>query len=107
MKALLAACALALAGAVPALADIPAFTATCPGGIAVAAREGGPVTVDGVEAEILTESKYAFEVRSGDVTISAAIKPDGMLGLSYASDGGATGVCLVGNLGPIHHDEQL
>jgi hypothetical protein len=65
-----------------AQADIPFFTATCPGGIAVHAEEGGPVTVDGIEADILSETKYGVEVRGGDVTVVMMIKPDGSLSVT-------------------------
>ena len=88
-------------------ADIPFFTATCPGGVAVHAEEGGPVTVDGVEADILSETKYAVEARRGDVTVVMTIKPDGSLSVTVPQPDGGTGVCLIGASGPVDHDEQL
>jgi hypothetical protein len=88
-------------------ADIPFFTATCPGGIAVHAEEGGPVTVDGTEADIVSETKYGVEARGGDVTVVMMIKPDGSLSVTMPQPDGGTGVCLIDASGPIQHDEQL
>jgi hypothetical protein len=88
-------------------ADIPFFTATCPGGIAVHAEEGGPVTVDGAEADVLSETKYGVEVRQGDVTVVMMIKPDGSLSVTVPQPDGGTGVCLIDASGPVDHDKQL
>ena len=88
-------------------ADIPSFEAVCPGSIAVRAEEGGPVEIGGRQADILSESKYAFDAREGPLTIYVMIKPDGFLSVRFTHDDGTEGVCLVGLTGPIRHYEQF
>lgn len=78
-----------------ARADIPLLNATCPGQVEVHADEGGPVYVNGKEARLKRFNDNYYEARSGNLTISLTIRPDGSSDVSYTRKGGANGVCQV------------
>ncbi|MCB1496863.1 MAG: SH3 domain-containing protein [Bauldia sp.] len=88
----LAAAILVSAGA--AEAAVPRVNATCPGNITVHADQGGPVYINGREAELQTYNKNYYEARRGHVTISLTVKPDGTPDVSYTR-GRDSGVCQV------------
>ena len=90
-----------------ALADIPYFRAVCPGPVSVRAEAGGPVMIDDAPADILMESKYAFEARHGAITVSVMIHADASLSVSFTGPGDAEGVCVVGRWRPVDRAEQL
>ena len=90
-----------------ALADIPSFSAVCPGPIPVGAEAGGPVTIDDAPAQILSESKYAFKARGGEITVAVAIRPDASLSVSFVGPGDTRGVCLIQQSEPVDHEQQL
>lgn len=78
-------------------AAIPMFNGTCPGGIEVHADQGGPVFVNGREAQVkrFNDDYYeARDARSG-VTLSISSSPGGVQ-VSYTGKQGANGVCTVG-----------
>lgn len=81
--------------ATAAQADVPFFNATCPGPIEVHADEGGPIYVDGREARLKRFNGNYYEARSGSVTISLTIRPDGSPDVSYTAKGRANGVCRI------------
>ena len=74
-------------------ATIPFFNAECPGDISVHADEGGPVYLNGEEAQFTAFSETYFEAKQGEVTVSATTMPDGTLDISYTGPGRANGVC--------------
>ena len=74
-------------------ATIPFFNAECPGELFVHADEGGPVYLNGEEAEFTSFSETYFEAQGGDVTVSVTNMPDGTLDVSYTGPGRANGVC--------------
>lgn len=78
-----------------AQADVPLFNATCPGRVEVHADAGGPIYINGKEAKLKRFNDNYYEARSGKVTISLSIRPDGSPDLSYTRKGGANGVCQI------------
>lgn len=74
-------------------ARIPFFNAECPGDLSVHAEEGGPVYLNGEEAEFTSFSQTYFEAKHGDVTVSVTNMPDGTIDVSYTGPGRANGVC--------------
>ncbi|WP_372016436.1 DUF3011 domain-containing protein [Pseudoxanthomonas sp. 10H] len=80
----------------PARAALPQFNATCPGGIEVHADAGGPVYVDGRQAQLQRFNDDAYEARDATrgVTLSIGRTADGVQ-LSYTGPGTANGVCQV------------
>lgn len=78
-----------------AMAAVPFFNATCPGRIEVHADEGGPIYVGGREATLKRFNENYYEARSGGVTISLTIRPDGTPDVSYTGKGRANGVCQI------------
>lgn len=98
MRRLIETACLAFAAVVPAggaQAAIPFFNATCPGAIEVHADEGGPIFVNGREARLRRFNDNYYEARSGEVTISLTIRPDGSPDVSYTGKGRANGVCRI------------
>ena len=81
--------------AIPASAHVPSLNATCPGGIEVHADEGGPIYINGQEAQIGTASGDFYEASSGGVTIDMSVEPDGSATVSYTAPGGANGICQI------------
>ena len=79
----------------PAWSAIPFFNATCPGNIEVHADQGGPVYINGKEGKLKRFNENYYEIRSGSVTISLSINPDGSAAVSYTKKGGANGICQV------------
>jgi len=83
-------------GAAPAatgVAIIPFFNAECPGDISVHADQGGPVYINGQEAQYQSFSETYFEAALDGTTISVASLPDGSLDVSYTGPDRANGVC--------------
>ncbi|WP_245585458.1 hypothetical protein [Pleomorphomonas koreensis] len=78
-----------------AQANVPFFNAACPGRVEVHADEGGPIYVNGKEARLKRFNDNYYEARSGNVTISLSIRPDGSPDISYTGKGGANGVCQI------------
>lgn len=88
---------LLMAGA--AQAGIPQLNATCPGNLDVHADEGGPVYINGKEAQLKKFNDNYFEAKGEGVTLSLSINPDGSSSLSYTGKHGANGVCAESKAG--------
>ncbi|WP_329752967.1 DUF3011 domain-containing protein [Stenotrophomonas maltophilia] len=86
---------------VPAMAAVPFFNASCPGGIDVHADEGGPVYVQGRETALKRFNDRYFEARDANsgITLSISRNDDGSPQVSYTGRGGATGICQVSSRG--------
>lgn len=97
----LTAALLSTAFAAPAMAAVPFFNASCPGGIDVHADEGGPVYVQGREATLKRFNDRYFEARDAksDITLSISSNNDGTPQVSYTGRGGANGICQVSSTG--------
>ncbi len=93
---------LSSAATAPALAAVPFFNATCPGGIDVHADEGGPVYVQGREAALKRFNDRYAEARDAEsgITLSISSGDGGAPQVSYTGRGGANGICQVGSAGP-------
>ncbi|WP_442254113.1 DUF3011 domain-containing protein [Stenotrophomonas pavanii] len=93
----LAALLLSTAFVAPAMAAVPFFNASCPGGIDVHADEGGPVYVQGREAALKRFNDRYFEARDANsgITLSISRSDDGTPQISYTGRGGANGICQV------------
>lgn len=85
--------AAATLGTIPAQAAVPLLNYICADGIAVHADEGGPVYIDGVEAELEVFNDDYAEASLDGTTISISINTDGSPGVSYTGPGGANGIC--------------
>lgn len=87
---------LAAVHAPPAVAAVPFFNGTCPGGIDVHADDGGPVYVQGREAALKRFSDSYFEARDSDsgITLSITTNEDDVQ-MSYTDRSGANGLCNV------------
>ena len=85
----------------PAMAAVPFFNASCPGGIDVHADEGGPVYVQGREATLKRFNDRYFEARDANsgITLSISRSDDGTPQISYTGRGGANGICQVSSSG--------
>ncbi|MET4728026.1 hypothetical protein ABIE09_001833 [Lysobacter enzymogenes] len=94
--------ALSLIACLPAVAGVPFFNASCPGGVSVHADDGGPVFVNGRETELKRFNDDYFEARdaTSGVALSISRNPSGEVQLSYTGRGGANGVCTVESAGP-------
>lgn len=92
---------LASAFVAPAMAAVPFFNASCPGGIDVHADEGGPVYVQGREATLKRFNDRYFEARDANsgTTLSISTGDDGAPQVSYTGRGGANGICQVSSGG--------
>lgn len=94
MKKLLSVVLILTAGiADVANAAIPQFNFTCPGRIEVHADKGGPVFINGKQAQLKKFNNNYYEAKLSGVTISITISPDGTPNLSYTGPRGANGVC--------------
>ncbi|HGM5940996.1 DUF3011 domain-containing protein [Stenotrophomonas maltophilia] len=85
----------------PAMAAVPFFNASCPGGIDVHADDGGPVYVQGREATLKRFNDRYFEARDANsgITLSISNNEDGTPQISYTGRGGANGICQVSTTG--------
>ena len=78
-----------------AAAEIPVFNGTCPGA-EVHADRGGPVYVNGHEAQLKRFNDNYYEARTNDgLTLSITRNGDGGVQMSYTRRGGGNGVCQV------------
>lgn len=75
-------------------AKVPFFNATCGGGIEVHADEGGPVYINGKEAQ-LKKVGDAYEAKLGNDSIDFFTNPDGSVTASWTGKHGANGICQV------------
>ena len=79
---------------VPALANPPKFTASCPTGITVKSNGSGKVKINGTKATVKTFSNKAWEASANGVSIDFGL--DGSeLSVTYTGKGGANGICQV------------
>lgn len=87
--------------AAPAMAAVPFFNASCPGGIDVHADDGGPVYVQGREAALKRFNDRYFEARdtNSGITLSISRNDDGTPQISYTGRGGANGICQISTSG--------
>lgn len=87
--------------AAPAMAAVPFFNASCPGGIDVHADEGGPVYVQGRETVLKRFNDRYFEARDANngITLSISRHDGGTPQVSYTGRGGANGICQVSTRG--------
>ena len=78
-----------------AVAAIPSFNGTCPGGLEVHGDQGGPVYVNGRETQLKRFNDHYYEARDdkSGTTVSISRTPDGELQLSYTGPGRANGIC--------------
>lgn len=85
----------------PAMAAVPFFHASCPGGIDVHADDGGPVYVQGRETALKRFNDRYFEARdtNSGITLSIIRNDDGTPQISYTDRGGANGICQVSTSG--------
>ncbi|HHA2574992.1 TPA: DUF3011 domain-containing protein [Stenotrophomonas maltophilia] len=85
----------------PAMAAVPFFNASCPGGIDVHADDCGPVYVQGREATLKRFNDRYFEARDANsgITLSISRSDDGTPQISYTGRGGANGICQVSSSG--------
>lgn len=72
---------------------IPFFNAECPTDLSVHADQGGPVYINGKEAEVTISSPEYFEAALDGAVISVSTNPDQTLIVSYTATGGANGIC--------------
>lgn len=86
--------AAALLAASSAEAKVPFFNAVCGDGIEVHADEGGPVYIDGKEAE-LKKVGDAYQAKLGHDSIDFFTNPDGSVTASWTGKHGANGICQV------------
>ena len=80
--------------AAPAMAEVPFLNGTCPTGIEVHADQGGPVYINGAEAEVTEYSGTAWEARAGGTAVEIMVD-GGAVSMSYTGEGGANGICQV------------
>jgi hypothetical protein len=76
-----------LALSVPAFADVPQFTATCPGGTQVSADQHGKVSIGGDTAKVKSMGASAWQAHANGITVD--IGRDGaqvFVGISPAGD---------------------
>ena len=92
----------------PAMAAVPFFNASCPGGIDVHADEGGPVYVQGREAALKRFNDRYVEARDANsgITLSISSSEDGTPQISYTGRGGANGICQVSASGTPAREEH-
>ncbi len=90
-----------------AMAAIPQFNGTCPGGIEVHADDGGPVYINGRETRLkrFNDSYYEASDDRG-TTLSINRTADGGTQMSYTGPGNANGVCSVGGGSSDRHDDH-
>ena len=92
----------------PAMAAVPFFNASCPGGVDVHADEGGPVYVQGREAALKRFNDRYVEARDANsgITLSISSSEDGTPQISYTGRGGANGICQVSASGTPAREEH-
>ncbi|QJP14779.1 hypothetical protein G3545_14670 [Starkeya sp. ORNL1] len=78
-----------------AQADIPELNASCPGNIDVRTEEGGPIYINGKEADLKKVSDHHYEAQSAGVIVSVTINADGSPSISYKGLGAANAVCVI------------
>lgn len=71
------------------------LNAKCPGRIEVHADTGGPVYINGKQAQFEPSNENYYEATGGGVTISVSRNTDGSQAVSYSGPGRANGVCQV------------
>ncbi len=76
-----------------ASAGIPQLNYSCPGDLSVHADQGGPVYINGSEADLKKFSDSYFEAKKSGTTITIMINPDGSPDISYTAPHGVNGVC--------------
>ena len=77
----------------PAFAAVPLVNLVCGDGIEVHADAGGPVFIDGEEADLTVIGDTAYEAKLGDTIISIGINTDGTTSAFYTGANRANGVC--------------
>src|SRR3989304_4877204 len=92
----------------PAMAAVPFFNASCPGGVDVPCDEGGPVYVQGREAALKRFNDRYVEARDANsgITWSISSSEDGTPQISYTGRGGANGICQVSASGTPAREEH-
>ncbi|MDQ8021529.1 MAG: YsaB family lipoprotein [Moraxellaceae bacterium] len=83
-----------LAASTGAFAKLPLINASCPTDISVHVDEGGPVYVNGKEAQIKRFNDNDYEARQGNAVVSININLDGSPGVSYTRSK-ANGICTI------------
>lgn len=91
-KSLFVAVLLAMTGTAHA-EGIPQLNYGCPEDISVHADEGGPIFINGEEADTKKFSDTYYEAKGGGVTVSIMLTTDGSADVSFTGAGGANGVC--------------
>lgn len=76
---------------------IPLVNASCPGNIDVHADRGGPIYINGKEAQLKRFNQNYFEAKDANsgTVVSLSISPDGTPSMSYTGKGRANGECHI------------
>ena len=74
---------------------IPFANAECPGGVSIHADEGGPVYVNGKEAQVKRFNDNYYEASRNGVKYSINKNADGTVGVSYTGPGRDNGICTI------------
>lgn len=74
------------------ISSLPFFDADCPGKIAVHADSGGPVKIDGKDAETKSIDDRHFEAKGSGITVSIEVVDEDTVKVTAASKG-SNGVC--------------
>ena len=78
-------------------AGLPLVNAECPGGNSVHIDEGGPVYVNGKQAQLKRFNDNYYEASYQGVKYSVSKNADGTASISYTGPGQANGVCQTTN----------
>lgn len=78
----------------PVTKGLPLMNGTCPTGIDLHVDQGGPVYINGTEAQLKKFNDNFYEARSKGITISINRNPDGTMGASY-NRSGRNGICTL------------
>ncbi|SDZ55758.1 hypothetical protein [Pseudomonas sp. NFIX28] len=93
MKNILLCCTLSLIASAVHAEGIPLFNVDCPGGIPVSADEGGPVLINGKEAQTKTVNERYFEAKGSGITVAISVEDDDSVLVTYSGKQGANGIC--------------
>ncbi|AZD29070.1 hypothetical protein [Pseudomonas chlororaphis] len=93
MKRFLLSCALSLVASAAHAEGIPLFNVDCPGNIPVSAEEGGPVFINGKEAQTKTVNERYFEAKGSGITVAISVEDDDSVVVTYSGKQGASGIC--------------
>ncbi|MGE7957046.1 hypothetical protein ACQKQA_10700 [Pseudomonas sp. NPDC089530] len=93
MKKILLSCALSLLTSAAHAEGIPLFNVDCPGEVPVSAEQGGPVFINGKQAQTKTVNERYFEAKGAGVTVSISVEDDDSVVVTYTGKQGDSGIC--------------